>query len=236
MGAAGGCVPAPAGYAKRVREICDKYGVIMISDEVMCGAGRAGTWRALEADGVEPDIMSVAKGLAAGDLPLGGRGLQRQGGGCDPWQAWRAHDRSHLHRPHRLLRGGRCVQKIVEREKLVERVHAMEVTLRAMLVEAHDGHRGGGRHPRPRLFPKAIELVADRGTKSPSTARSKRSMKIRQQGFDNGLICFPVGGNVDGINGDVVIIAPAYNATRGRARPRSWRRGGLYPAGAWLTL
>ena len=63
VGAAGGCVPAPPGYAKRVREICDRHGVLMIADEVMCGAGRCGTWRALETDGVEPDIMSVAKGL-----------------------------------------------------------------------------------------------------------------------------------------------------------------------------
>jgi adenosylmethionine-8-amino-7-oxononanoate aminotransferase len=71
VGAAGGCVPAPRGYARRVREICDRYGILMIADEVMCGAGRCGTWRALEFDGVEPDIMSVAKGLAAGYMPLG---------------------------------------------------------------------------------------------------------------------------------------------------------------------
>jgi len=69
VGAAGGCVPAPPGYAKRVREICNRYGVLLIADEVMCGAGRCGTWRALETDGVEPDIMAVAKGLAAGYLP-----------------------------------------------------------------------------------------------------------------------------------------------------------------------
>ena len=71
VGAAGGCVPPPDGYAKRVREICDRHGILMIADEVMCGAGRSGTWRALEKDGVEPDIMSVAKGLAAGYLPPG---------------------------------------------------------------------------------------------------------------------------------------------------------------------
>src|SRR5690606_25515592 len=71
VGAAGGCVPAPDGYARRVREICDRHGVLMIADEVMCGAGRTGTWRALEKDGVMPDIMTVAKGLAAGYLPLG---------------------------------------------------------------------------------------------------------------------------------------------------------------------
>ena len=71
VGAAGGCVPAPEGYAKAVREICSRHGVLMISDEVMSGAGRCGHWRALERDGVEPDIMSVAKGLAGGYQPLG---------------------------------------------------------------------------------------------------------------------------------------------------------------------
>ena len=82
VGAAGGCVPAPDGYAKRIREICDQYGVLMISDEVMCGAGRTGTWRALETDRVMPDIMSVAKGLAAGYLPLGARSKQRLPAPC----------------------------------------------------------------------------------------------------------------------------------------------------------
>src|SRR5690606_14145798 len=71
VGAAGGAVPAPAGYEELVREICDRHGVLMIADEVMCGSGRTGTWRALAHDGVEPDLMSVAKGLAGGYLPLG---------------------------------------------------------------------------------------------------------------------------------------------------------------------
>ncbi len=106
-GAAGGCVPAPAGYAKRVREICDRYGVLLIADEVMCGAGRCGTWRALEADGVEPDIMAVAKGLGRGLSAAGRRHLFAQGGGCHSRRPWRADDRAYLHRPHGLLRGGR---------------------------------------------------------------------------------------------------------------------------------
>ena len=211
VGAAGGCVPAPEGYAKRVREICDRYGVIMISDEVMCGAGRTGTWRALEQDGVEPDIMAVAKGLAAGYLPLGAAIYSDR-------VADAIHGRhgapmtGHTFTGHTACcAAGVAVQKIVERERLVERVHAMEGPLRAMLAEATRDIDAVG-DIRGRGFFQAIELVADRVTKAPFDGERKLFMKIRQRAFENGLICYPVGGNVDGINGDVVILAPPYNA------------------------
>ena len=212
VGAAGGCVPAPDGYARRVREICDRYGVLMISDEVMCGAGRCGTWRALERDGVEPDIMSVAKGLAAGYLPLGAAIYSTR-------VADVIHGRhgapmtGHTFTGHTACcAAGVAVQKIVERERLVERVGAMEATLRTMLAQALDGVDAVG-DIRGRGFFQAIELVADRHTKRPFEGERKLFMKIRQRAFDNGLICYPVGGNVDGVNGDVVILAPPYNVT-----------------------
>ena len=212
VGAAGGCVPAPPGYARRIREICDRHGVLMISDEVMCGSGRSGTWRALEKDGVEPDIMSVAKGLAAGYLPLGAAiysdkvadTIHGKHGAPMTGHTFSAHTA--------CCAAGVAVQKIVAREKLVERVATMEAPFRTMLggalkdVEAVGDIRGRG-------FFQAIELVADRNTKRPFEAERKLFMKIRQKAFDNGLICYPVGGNVDGINGDVVILAPPYNVT-----------------------
>jgi adenosylmethionine-8-amino-7-oxononanoate aminotransferase len=212
VGAAGGCVPAPNGYAKRVREICDKYGVIMISDEVMCGAGRTGTWRALEKDGVEPDIMSVAKGLAAGYLPLGAAiyndkvadAIHGQHGAPMTGHTFTAHTA--------CCAAGLAVQKIVERDRLVERVHQMEGTLRDTLAEATKDIEAVG-DIRGRGFFQALELVADRKTRAPFAAERKLFMKIRQKAFDNGLICYPVGGNVDGVNGDVIIIAPPYNVT-----------------------
>ena len=212
VGAAGGCVPAPNGYAKRVREICDKYGVIMISDEVMCGAGRTGTWRALEKDGVEPDIMSVAKGLAAGYLPLGAAiyndkvadAIHGQHGAPMTGHTFTAHTA--------CCAAGVAVQKIVERDRLVERVHQMEGALRDTLAEATKDIEAVG-DIRGRGFFQALELVADRKTRAPFPAERKLFMKIRQKAFDNGLICYPVGGNVDGVNGDVIIIAPPYNVT-----------------------
>ena len=212
VGAAGGCVPAPPGYARRVREICDRHGVLMISDEVMCGAGRTGTWRALEHDGVEPDIMSVAKGLAAGYLPLGAA-IYSDHVADVIHGAHGAPMTGHTFTGHTACcAAGVAVQKIVTREKLVERVAAMAPALTAMLAGALEGLEAVG-DIRGRGFFQAIELVADRKTRAPFPAEHKLFMKIRQRALDNGLICYPVGGNVDGINGDVVILAPPYNVT-----------------------
>jgi adenosylmethionine-8-amino-7-oxononanoate aminotransferase len=208
VGAAGGCVPAPAGYARRVREICDKYGVLMIADEVMCGAGRSGTWRALERDGVEPDIMAVAKGLAAGYMPLGAA-----------IYTTKVHDvvgvpqTGHTFTGHTAsCAAGVAVQKIVERERLVERVAANEQKFVAMIAGSLRSVAAVG-DIRGRGFFQAIELVKNSETKQPFDAGLKLFMHIRQQALENGLICYPVGGNVDGVNGDVVILAPPYNAT-----------------------
>lgn len=212
VGAAGGCVPAPDGYARLVRDICDKYGVLMIADEVMCGAGRCGTWRALAHDGVEPDIMSVAKGLAAGYLPLGAAIYSDKVSNVI-MSVHGAPMTGHTFTGHTACCAAAvAVQKIVAREKLVERVAKNESKIKDMLktalasVEAVGDIRGRGHFI-------ATELVKDRASKKPFDATHKLYMKIRQQALANGLICYPVGGNVDGINGDVVILAPPYNAT-----------------------
>ncbi len=209
VGAAGGCVPAPDGYAKRVREICNRHGVLMISDEVMCGAGRSGTWRALEKDGVEPDIMSVAKGLAAGYLPLGAAIYSEKVSAAFS----HAPQTGHTFTGHTACcAAGVAVQKIVSRERLVERVAANEAKFKGMMADALSGVEAVG-DIRGRGYFMAAELVSDRETKKPFPADLKLFMRVRQQAFENGLICYPVGGNADGVNGDVVILAPPYNST-----------------------
>jgi hypothetical protein len=212
VGAAGGCVPAPLGYARRVREICNRYGVLMISDEVMSGAGRCGTWRALEADGVEPDIMAVAKGLAAGYLPLGAAIYSNRISETIQ-EAHGAPMTGHTFTGHTACcAAGAAVQKIVLREKLVERVQANGAKFKEMIADGLRGVEAVG-DIRGRGYFVATELVADRRTKAPFPAEHKLFMRIRQRALENGLICYPVGGNVDGTNGDVVILAPPYNAT-----------------------
>lgn len=210
VGAAGGCVPAPDGYAKAVREICSRYGVLMISDEVMSGAGRCGTWRALEHDGVEPDIMSVAKGLAGGYQPLGAAICTTK-----VWEAIRAVDGAfgtgHTFTGHTAACAAAvAVQKIVERDGLIARVAANGPRLKTWLADAFQGVDAVG-DIRGRGHFIALELVADRVSKLPFDKERKLYMKIRAQAMENGLICYPVGGNVDGYSGDIVILAPPYN-------------------------
>ncbi len=210
VGAAGGCVPAPDGYAMRVREICTRYGVLMIADEVMCGAGRVGFWRALGS--VEPDIMAVAKGLAGGYMPLGVAVCTTA-----VWEAIRAADGAfgtgHTFTGHTAsCAAGVAVQKIVARDGLVARVAGNEARIKGWLSDALAGVDAVG-DIRGRGHFIALELVADRATKTPFDPELKLFMKVRAQAMENGLICYPVGGNVDGSRGDIVILAPPYNAT-----------------------
>jgi len=213
VGAAGGAVPAPPGYAKRVREICDRTGVLMIADEVMCGSGRCGTWRALEHDGVVPDIMSVAKGLGAGYLPLGAAILQerlweplaQRHGGLMTGHTFSGHTAA--------CAAGVAVQTIVERDRLLDKVKEDGLYLASLLRQAL-GERPYIGDIRGRGFFLGIELVADRASKEPYDPTLQLFARIRDQSFANGLICYPVGGNVDGVKGDHVILAPPYNATR----------------------
>lgn len=213
VGAAGGAMPAPAGYAKRVREICDRYGVLMIADEVMCGAGRCGTWRALAHDGVEPDIMSVAKGLAGGYLPLGAAIYSERLAG-PILERYGAPLTGHTFTGHTTAcAAGVAVQTVIEREKLVEKVAADGPVLMQSLGDALDDRPYVG-NIRGRGFFIGIEVVADRQTKAPYDPALKLFERIRDRAFANGLICYPSGGNVDGVKGDQIILAPPYNATR----------------------
>lgn len=210
VGAAGGCVPAPDGYAAMVRNICSRYGVLMIADEVMCGAGRVGSWRALGA--VEPDIMAVAKGLAGGYMPLGVAVCT-----TPVWEAIRAADGAfgtgHTFTGHTAsCAAGVAVQKIVAREGLVARVAGNEMRIKGWLGDALAGVDVVG-DIRGRGHFIAIELVADRASKAPFDPALKLYLKVRQQAMENGLICYPVGGNVDGARGDIVILAPPYTAS-----------------------
>jgi adenosylmethionine-8-amino-7-oxononanoate aminotransferase len=212
VGAAGGCVPAPDGYAKRVRDICTRYGVLMIADEVMCGAGRTGPWRALAHDGVEPDIMSVAKGLAAGYVPLGAAICTTA-----VWEAIRARDGAfgtgHTFTGHTAAcAAGVAVQTIITRDGLLDRVTANGPRLHAMLADALSGVDAVG-DIRGRGHFLCAELVANRATRQPFDPALKLFLKIRAQAMQNGLICYPVGGNVDGTAGDIVILAPPYTCT-----------------------
>lgn len=214
VGAAGGVVPAPPGYAEAVRTVCDRYDVLLIADEVMCGGGRCGTWRALDYDGVEADITALAKGLAGGYIPLGATIFSNRIG--DTIMAEQgALLTGHTYSGHTAAcAAGLAVQRIIERDNLVARVEATGRSLKSALQSALERFEEVG-DVRGRGFFIGIELVRDRATKQPFAAERAISHEIGRRAFENGLICYPCCGNVGNGLGDTIIIAPPFNATDG---------------------
>ena len=214
VGAAGGAVPAPDGYARAIRAVCDRHQVLVIADEVMCGAGRCGTWRALEHDGVVPDIMAVGKGLAGGYIPLAATILRKEVGDTI-LSGQGAIMTGHTYSGHTAAcAAGLAVQRIIERESLVDRVRSRGETLRHELERALARFDEVG-DVRGRGYLIGIEFVRDRATREPFAAERALSQSIGRSAFEDGLIIYPCAGNVGGVSGDTVIVAPPFNASEG---------------------
>lgn len=209
VGATMGCVPPVAGYFTRIREICDKYGVLLILDEVMCGMGRTGYLFACEAEDVSPDILCIAKGLGAGYQPIGamlcsGEIYQAIEDGSGFFQ----HGHTYLGHPVATAAGLAVVQAILDRG-LLEQVK----TRGAQLMDAL--HVAFGQHPnvgdiRGRGLFVGIELVADRETKMPFDSALGLGAKLKAATFKHGLVCYPLSGTRDGTNGDHIMLAPPF--------------------------
>jgi adenosylmethionine-8-amino-7-oxononanoate aminotransferase len=212
VGAAGGVVPAPENYCRAVREVCRKHDVVMIADEVMCGAGRSGAWSALEHDGVTPDIMCIAKGLAGGYVPLGAT-LMTAEIAAPILEQHGAYQTGHTFTGHTAAcAAGVAVQRVIARDRLLERVRSRGAQLKEQIRETLAGFDEVG-DVRGRGYFIGIELVCDRASKTPFPSRRRLSVDVGARCFEDGLICYPCTGNVDGANGDTVIIAPPYNAS-----------------------
>lgn len=212
VGAAGGVVPAPEGYAAAVQSVCRKYDVLLISDEVMCGTGRSGTWRALEHDGVVPDLMSVAKGLAGGYIPLGAT-LVSEKVAAPIMAEHGAYMTGHTFSGHTAAcAAGVAVQTIIERDRLLERVRTAGTALQNGVRGALSKFDEVG-DVRGRGFFVGIEFVRDRKTRLPFSPERGLSFDIGQRAFADGLIVYPCSGNVDGAAGDTIILAPPFNAS-----------------------
>jgi adenosylmethionine-8-amino-7-oxononanoate aminotransferase len=212
VGAAGGVVPAPPGYAEAIRAVCDRYDVLLIADEVMSGAGRCGTWRALEHDGVVPDIMTVAKGLAGGYIPLAATIIRKQVAAAIMSEHG-SFMTGHTYSGHTAAcAAALAVQRIVQRDSLLERVRGNGDVLKARLDETLGGFDAVG-DIRGRGYLIGVEFVRDRASKQPFPAERGASLDVARRAFEDGLIVYPCAGNVGGTAGDTVIIAPPYNAT-----------------------
>lgn len=209
VGATLGAVTAVPGYFKRIREICDKYGVLLIFDEVMCGMGRTGHLFACDADGVAPDILCIAKGLGAGYQPIGAMlCTDTIYAAIESGSGFFQHGHTYLGHPVAAAAGLAVVRKILD-QNLATRSAVMGDKLSAAL------HLALGQHPhvgdiRGRGLFQGIELVADRDTKAPFDPELGLAGKIKSAAFDAGLICYPVPGTRDGRIGDHVLLAPPF--------------------------
>lgn len=205
---AGALAPAP-GYFKRIREICDRYGVLLILDEVMCGMGRTGTMFACEQDGVEPDIACIAKGLGAGYQPIGAMLCSAEiydtiANGSGFFQ----HGHTYIGHPAAAAAGLAVVSAIQDRG-LLPRVRAQGDKLHQRLVDRFGQHPNVGDLRGRGLF-RGIELVADRETKTPFDPGLGVAGKIKKAAFQAGLVCYPMSGTIDGRRGDHILLAPPF--------------------------
>ncbi|MBK0326857.1 aspartate aminotransferase family protein [Rhodobacteraceae bacterium F11138] len=205
---AGALTPAP-GYFRRIREICDRYGVLLILDEVMCGMGRTGTLFACEHDDVAPDIVCIAKGLGAGYQPIGAMLCTAEihdtiANGSGFFQ------HGHTYNGHPVAAAaGLAVMTAILGRGLLPRVQDMGDKLHQRLVARFGQHPHVGDLRGRGLF-RGIELVENRETKAPFDPARGVAGKIKKAAFQAGLICYPMSGTIDGKRGDHILLAPPF--------------------------
>jgi adenosylmethionine-8-amino-7-oxononanoate aminotransferase len=209
VGATLGAVPAVPGYFKFVREICDRHGILLILDEVMCGMGRTGTLHACEQEGIAPDLMAIAKGLGGGYAPIGALLVQEKifeivASGSGAFQ------HSHTYMGHPLAcAAALAVQRVMRRENLLENVRRQGAYLSRRLKERFGNHPFVGDVRGRGLF-QGLELVADRETKVPFEPKLKLHARAKHEAMTRGLMIYPMGGTVEGVAGDHVLLAPPF--------------------------
>ncbi|SOY68972.1 putative aminotransferase, pyridoxal-phosphate-dependent aminotransferase family [Cupriavidus taiwanensis] len=212
VGATAGAVPPVGDYLKRIRAVCDKYGVLLILDEVMSGMGRTGYLFACEEDGVVPDIVTIAKGLGAGYQPVGAMLSTRRiydaiVGGSGFFQ------HGHTYIGHATAcAAALAVQRAIAEDNLLANVLARGEQLRSRLREALGDHPNLGDVRGRGLF-VGVEFVADRDSKATLDPALKTHARLKSAAMQNGLLVYPMGGTVDGVHGDHVLFAPPFICT-----------------------
>lgn len=210
VGATAGAVTATPGYFSRIREICDRYGIHLILDEVMCGTGRTGSMMAYQQEHIIPDIVTMAKGLAAGYQPIGAllcrpeiiETIRNNSGFFQHGHTFMGHATA--------VAASLATLKAIREENLLENVVQRGKQIRAGLKNALGEHPFVGDIRGRGLF-IGVEFVADRATKKPLDAAAKIHNRIQRAAMENGLLCYGMGGTIDGRRGDHVLLAPPYN-------------------------
>ncbi|MCA8017244.1 aspartate aminotransferase family protein [Burkholderia metallica] len=212
VGATAGAVPPVRTYLKKIRAVCDQYGVLLILDEIMSGMGRTGYLYACEEDGVAPDLLTIAKGLGAGYQPIGatlvsdriyrtivdGSGFFQHG---------------HTYLGHATACAAALeVQRVIAEEHLLDNVKARGEQLRATLREHYGSHPHVGDVRGRGLF-VGVELVRDRDTKATFDPALKLHAAVKREAMQRGLMVYPMGGTIDGVHGDHILVAPPFVST-----------------------
>lgn len=212
VGATLGAVPALPGYFKKIKAVLDRYGILLILDEVMCGMGRTGRLFACEADGVQPDIVTIAKGLGAGYQPIGATLVSkrivdaiREGTG------FFQHGHTYMGHPTACAAALAVVQTI-EQDGLLDQCQAQGERLMSALESRFGQHPQVGDIRGRGLF-RGIELVEDRSTKTPFDPSLGLNARVKRAAMAEGLMCYPMGGTIDGRRGDHVLLAPPFIIT-----------------------
>lgn len=212
VGATAGCVTAPKGYFRGVRSLCDKYGILLHLDEILCGMGRTGSYFAFEQEdgGVLPDIVTIGKGLGGGYVPLAAMLVNKRI--VDTLrQGTSVFNHGHTFQAHpTACSAALAVQKIVKRDGLVSRCARIGSKL-GQRLRVELGHCKYVGDIRGRGLLWALEFVRDKKTKAPFDTSIKFGTRVQQIAFDLGVAVYPGEGTVDGIVGDHVLLAPPFN-------------------------
>jgi adenosylmethionine-8-amino-7-oxononanoate aminotransferase len=212
VGATAGALVPRDGYWQRIREICDTYDILIISDEVMAGVGRCGTNTALDNWNIVADMIVMAKGLSSGYIPLGAVVVKetiwdtiRKGSGAF------VHGHTYSMNPL-VMSVGAAVLKYVKEHDLVKCSHDMGIYLLKQLNTLKDlkivgDTRGIG------MF-CGIEFVKDKATKEPFDPSQQVNVMVFNAAFKRGLITYPGSGCADGISGDHTLMCPPFIITK----------------------
>ena len=212
VGATMGSVPAPPGYFQAVREICDRYGVLWIDDEVMTGFGRTGEWFASQHWDVTPDIIVSAKGVSGGYTPLAV--LIAQPHVVEPLAENEANFvAGHTYVGNPLSSAiGLAVLDYIQRHDLLSNTREQGRYLLSRLPELL-------RYPivgdvRGLGLMTGLELVGDQTTKEPFPLESRAAYVLTEECREAGLAVYPGQGTADGLVGDHVMLTPPLTVTR----------------------